>query len=98
MTIQIDLQLKVITMDTPVNLGEFIRELSKLFPEEKWKDFELHIKNTHSYIPSPHLFPSQPEDIFPWQPTYQPTTISDSNIHLNTLDNGGSIQTRESSV
>lgn len=60
MKIQVDIDNKTITIIDDVNLGDLIRSLSKLFPEEDWNKFTLLHRNMHT--PPYH----NPDINFPW--------------------------------
>lgn len=71
MKLQIDTTLKTIKIEEPINLGDFIDMLNKLFPNNLWKEFKLLtevIVNWNSPITiQPYIVPNLP--YIPYSPT-----------------------------
>lgn len=64
MKVQIDLAQKTISTDEDINLGDFINNLAKLFPEEQWREYTLKRGNINwnqgLTIPPVYYPPAQP--------------------------------------
>jgi len=85
MKIQLDLAAKTITTNEDMNLGELIDALSKLFPEEQWREYTLNRVSHIDWTTTP-MTPVTPPYSPPWiQPYYGGTGIITNNA--NTLTN-----------
>ena len=59
MKIQIDTTEKIIKIEEKVNLGELFSKLEELFPDLKWREFNLET-NTAIYWTNPIQYPYYP--------------------------------------
>lgn len=63
MKLQLDTDQKTIKIEESVNIGEFIKTLNQLLPNDIWKEFTLEVSpiiiNPIPYIPVPQ-YPLQP--------------------------------------
>jgi hypothetical protein len=68
MKLQIDTQVKTITVEESINLGELYQLLNEMFPDFVWKDYLLIPKVIENWI-NPITIPWQPQ---PWIVPYVP--------------------------
>lgn len=74
MKIQLDFTHKTITIPDDVNLGELITNLSKIFPEERWRSWTLLSNSPVFPWTNPIYIPSQSPSALPgqiWNPLSQ---------------------------
>lgn len=68
MKIQLDLDNKVIRLDSNVNIAELFETLKKLLPQGEWKEFDIETNTTiiwsNPYVYSPIVVPYR--DPYPW--------------------------------
>lgn len=90
MKLQLDTTEKVIRVEEPVNLGEFLETIERLLPNETWKGFKLETNTTINWGDKiiiekyPTLYPYYP--IYPWW--RQPIIYYKTGVYGTTGDIG----------
>jgi hypothetical protein len=70
MKLQIDTEVKTITIEETINIGELFELLCEMFPNFQWKDYLLVPVRTIQYWKDPVTIPWNPQ---PWiNPPYTP--------------------------
>ena len=65
MLIQIDTVEKTIKIEEKVNLGELFSYMEQLFPDLKWREFDLEVGTIVNWI-NPITFPVYPYPEYSW--------------------------------
>lgn len=91
MKLQIDTENKTIKIEEPVKLGDFLKILNNLFPENSWEDYTLETHTKIEWEPYPYIPYDPPEqpNPYPWYPiiTYSDSTAdTDSKITVWNVD------------
>ena len=69
MKFKIDTKEKIITIDGNVNIGELIKRIKSMFPDD-WEDYTIETSTTIEYV---YPYPYQP--VLPvYQEPYRPST------------------------
>ena len=72
MKIQIDTDKKVLRLESDINLGEFMKKVKVLFPDDGWKDYKLET-NVEIQWQNPIYIDRWVQPYYPWWPTVTPT-------------------------
>lgn len=107
MKLQLDTDKKTIKIEESVNIGEFLKTLNQLLPNELWKEFTLEVvplsidwPQNPIIIPQPYVPPVYPMN--PVYPTYPPinplypdfpwiTCVANDNERIYAHDNNFSL-------
>lgn len=87
MKLQLDLDNKIIRLDSTVNLSDLFETLKKLLPQGEWKEFSIETNTTIVWsnpIIYPYNIPTYPIQPWPWI-TCGTSSTPDNNY---TLTNG----------
>ena len=79
MKIQIDTVEKTIKIEEKVNLGELFSYMEQLFPDLKWREFDLEVGTIINWI-NPITFPVYPQ---PFDPYYPWIVTCDGTYNVN---------------
>ena len=81
MKLQIDTELKTITIEEKVNLGDLLDKLKKLFPNEEYKEYSFEVKVIQNWL-NPIVIKEYPP-AFPLYTPYQPYNPNYPTITCN---------------
>lgn len=91
MKLQLDLDNKIIRLDSQVNLSELFETLKKLLPQGEWKEFSVETNTTIVWsnpIIYPYTIPTYPIQPWPWYQVSCGTVDSGEASNSYILNNG----------
>lgn len=90
MKLQLDLELKTITIEETINLDELVKQIKKLFPDNQWKEYSLKVGQINNWINPIVIKEKEYVRYYPWitpniSPYTQPFWYSGDYVNTGTL-------------